>query len=78
MADQPFAITQSFAYVARSYQEQFRETKEKLAALPKSRQFDFSVTKIFGKFDLFCRRVIKLLDMFSTIEARDAAVVCSL
>ncbi|CAD7937238.1 unnamed protein product [Amoebophrya sp. A120] len=49
------------------YQEEYRKTKEKLMALPKGKQFDFSETLIFGRFDLFCRRVVKLIDMFSTI-----------
>jgi len=36
--------------------------------MPKGKQFDFNEMHIFGKFDLFCRRVIKLIDMFSTID----------
>ncbi|GMH97336.1 hypothetical protein TrST_g8180 [Triparma strigata] len=50
------------------YQEQYRITKDKLLTMPKGKQFDFSETQIFGKFDLFCRRVIKLIDMFSNIQ----------
>lgn len=50
------------------YQEQYHITKDKLLAVPKGRQFDFSEMQIFGKIDLFCRRVIKLIDMFSTIH----------
>eukprot|EP01042_Synura_sphagnicola_P000006 gene6-7_t len=50
------------------YQEQYRSTKEKLMTMPKGKQFDFSETQIFGKFDLFCRRLIKLMDMFSTVQ----------
>ncbi len=50
------------------YQELYRQTKEKLLLTPKGRQFDFSETQIFGKFDLFCRRLIKLMDMFSTMQ----------
>jgi dynein heavy chain len=50
------------------YQELYRSTKEKLLLTPKGRQFDFSETQIFGKFDLFCRRLIKLMDMFSTMQ----------
>ena len=37
-------------------------------AQAKGKQFDFSEQAIFGKFDLFCRRLIKLIDMFSTIH----------
>eukprot|EP00820_Chromera_velia_P029268 Cvel_12266.t1-p1 / transcript=Cvel_12266.t1 / gene=Cvel_12266 / organism=Chromera_velia_CCMP2878 / gene_product=Dynein gamma chain, flagellar outer arm, putative / transcript_product=Dynein gamma chain, flagellar outer arm, putative / location=Cvel_scaffold794:55107-67642(+) / protein_length=1727 / sequence_SO=supercontig / SO=protein_coding / is_pseudo=false len=51
-----------------AYQEQYRVTKDKLLTLPKGKQFDFSDTQIFGRFDLFCRRVVKLIDMFSTIQ----------
>ena len=51
-----------------AYQEQYRLTKDKLLTMPKGKQFDFSETQIFSKFDLFCRRVIKLIDMFSTIH----------
>ena len=50
------------------YQEQYRITKEKLMQTPKGKQFDFSETQIFGKFDLFCRRLIKLMDMFSSMQ----------
>lgn len=50
------------------YQEQYRTTKEKMMTTPKGKQFDFSETQIFGKFDLFCRRLIKLMDMFSTMQ----------
>lgn len=50
------------------YQDQYRITKEKLMTTPKGKQFDFSETQIFGKFDLFCRRLIKLMDMFSTMQ----------
>lgn len=51
-----------------AYQEQYRVTKDKLLTLPKGKQFDFSETQIFGRYDLFCRRVVKLIDMFSTIH----------
>jgi len=50
------------------YQETYRLTKEKLASNPKGKQFDFNEQAIFGRFDLFCRRVIKLIDLFSTIQ----------
>jgi dynein heavy chain len=51
-----------------SYQEQYRFTKDKLQAIPRGKQFDFNQMAIFGKFDLFSRRLIKLIDMFSTIH----------
>jgi dynein heavy chain len=49
------------------YQKEYRATRETLLTLPKGKQFDFSETLIFGRFDLFCRRVSKLIDMFKTI-----------
>jgi dynein heavy chain len=54
--------------INEEYQDQYRITKEKLMTTPKGKQFDFSETQIFGKFDLFCRRLIKLMDMFSTMQ----------
>jgi dynein heavy chain len=51
-----------------AYKEQYKLTKAKLEQTPKGKQFTFKETDIFGRFDLFCRRVIKLIDMFSTIE----------
>lgn len=51
-----------------TYQEQYRVTKTLLEQTPKGKQFDFPENAIFGKFDLFCRRVMKLIDLFSTID----------
>lgn len=51
-----------------TYQQQYRVTNDKLFATPKGKQFEFNEMKIFGKFDLFCRRVMKLIDMFTTIH----------
>eukprot|EP00960_Hanusia_phi_P069522 767109-Hanusia_phi.AAC.3 len=50
-----------------AYQELYRLTKEKLQTQPKVKQFDFNESRIFGKFDLYCKRVQKLMDMFTTI-----------
>lgn len=36
--------------------------------MPKGKQFEFSPNQIFGKFDLFCRRVAKLIELFGTIQ----------
>ena len=51
-----------------AYQYQYELTKEKLQAMPKGRQFDFSKNQIFGKFDLFCRRLSKLIDLFTIVR----------
>lgn len=36
--------------------------------MPKGKQFEFSTNAIFGRFDLFCRRISKLIDLFETIH----------
>ena len=51
-----------------AYQQQYKLTKERLMAMPKGKQFEFSTNQIFGKFDLFCRRITKLIDLFKTIQ----------
>ncbi|KAJ1555489.1 Dynein heavy chain 8, axonemal, partial [Nowakowskiella sp. JEL0078] len=51
-----------------AYQRCFHETKEKLQEMPQEKQFDFSEMYIFGKFDAFCKRIQKVIDMFSIIE----------
>ena len=51
-----------------AYEEQYKLTKIKLEQTTKGKQFAFDEMRIFGKFKLFCRRVIKLIDMFSTID----------
>ena len=56
------------------YQEQYQETKQTLLTMPKSNHFNFSETLIFGRFDLFCRRVCKLIEMFQTIHQFTALV----
>ena len=50
------------------YQEQYHLTKKKLQQIPRGKQFDFNEMQIFGKIDIFCRRVMKLIDMFSTTD----------
>jgi hypothetical protein len=50
------------------YQEQYRLTKAKLETQTKGNQFDFSENHIFGKFELFCKRIQKLIDMFNTVR----------
>jgi len=50
------------------YQASYGQMRTQLAETPKGKQFDFNENVIFGKFDLFCRRVEKLVDMFTTVE----------
>ena len=52
-----------------SYKQHYHETKVQLEeSNPGGKQFDFNEMQIFGKFELFCRRVNKLIDMFTTIQ----------
>jgi len=39
-----------------------------MAAQPSGKQFDFNELQIFSKFELFCKRVQKLIFVFSTVE----------
>jgi dynein heavy chain len=51
-----------------AYQRCFHEIKKKLQETPNEKQFDFSEMYIFGKFDAFCKRIQKVIEMFSIIE----------
>lgn len=53
--------------VSKEYQNCFHKTKEKLEQNPAERQFDFSEMYIFGKFEMFHRRLVKIIHVFSTI-----------
>ncbi|KAK7114140.1 hypothetical protein V1264_000252 [Littorina saxatilis] len=50
------------------YRSEYHKVKAKLEAQPLERQFDFSEMYIFGKFDTFCRRMSKIIQMFEIIE----------
>ena len=50
-----------------AYQREYRSAKKSLQEDAKSKQFDFNEISIFGKFDLFIRRIFKLNEMFSVI-----------
>ncbi|RYE82178.1 MAG: hypothetical protein EOO65_05845, partial [Methanosarcinales archaeon] len=50
------------------YQESYRLTKEKLCLQPLGKQFDFDEAAIFGRIDSFCRRIIKLIDLYTTVQ----------
>ena len=65
---QLIARMESCLKLNEAYQEQYRLVKERLESTPKGKQFDFNERNIFGKFDLFCRRLVKLIDMFQTVQ----------
>ncbi|KAG2377570.1 hypothetical protein C9374_009086 [Naegleria lovaniensis] len=51
-----------------AYQHYYRKTKSELQLNPFGKQFDFSESAIFGKFDQFCWRIQKLIDLFTTFN----------
>lgn len=66
--DELIEVLQSCLDLHEAYVRQYEFTKERLQNVPKAKQFDFNPTQIFGKFDLFCRRITKLKELFSTIK----------
>jgi dynein heavy chain, axonemal len=65
------ALLQSFEkcfLLNEAYRDNYLRVKEKLQELPESKQFDFPDMQIIGKFDLFCQRITKLMDLFSTVQ----------
>jgi dynein heavy chain len=56
----------------QKYQEEYRKIKEKVETLPRGSHFDFSETQIFWKFDIFERRIFKLIEIFKTKQQFEA------
>uniref|UniRef100_A0A803XWP5 Dynein axonemal heavy chain 5 n=1 Tax=Meleagris gallopavo TaxID=9103 RepID=A0A803XWP5_MELGA len=52
----------------REYQNCFRNMKKTLEQNSAERQFDFSEVYIFGKFETFNRRLVKIIDVFNTMK----------
>ncbi len=51
-----------------AYKAEYASTKEKLAAIPKGRQFTFDEAVLFNKYNIFTRRLEKLIDMFTSVH----------
>jgi dynein heavy chain, axonemal len=51
-----------------AYQSAYKLTRDALAATPSVKQFDFPERQIFARFDLFSRRIVKLLDLMQTVQ----------
>jgi dynein heavy chain len=51
-----------------AYQRCFHDVKRRLQEKPQDKQFDFSEMYIFGKFDAFCKRISKVVEMFAIID----------
>nr|XP_013808177.1 PREDICTED: dynein heavy chain 5, axonemal isoform X2 [Apteryx mantelli mantelli] len=52
----------------QAYQNCFHRIKKKLEQNPAERQFDFSEMYIFGKFETFHQRLVKIIEVFNTIK----------
>ncbi|XP_019376784.1 PREDICTED: dynein heavy chain 5, axonemal [Gavialis gangeticus] len=69
--DQPQDIVvekiQATIRLKQEYQRCFHKTKENLEQTPSERRFDFSEMYIFGKFETFHRRLMKITNIFITI-----------
>ncbi|XP_033097914.1 dynein heavy chain 5, axonemal-like [Anneissia japonica] len=52
----------------KEYQKSFQKTKKKIDEIPGERPFEFSEMYIFGKFEAFCKRCEKIIDVVNTIE----------
>ena len=66
--DELIEMLQQCLDLHEAYKAQYEFTRERLQNVPKAKQFDFNPTQIFGRFDLFCRRITKLKELFSTIK----------
>ncbi len=52
----------------QAYQEQYRLAQAKLQQMAKGKQFDFPEPLIFGRFELFAGRLLKLIELFTTLD----------
>ncbi|VDP74906.1 unnamed protein product [Echinostoma caproni] len=52
----------------RDYQEHFHRVRRKLMENPSGKQFDFSETYIFGKFDIYCSQLKNLLNILDLMD----------
>ena len=50
-----------------AYVRNFEKMRERLKALPRGTNFEFDEPLIFGRLDLFYRRICKLIEVFTTI-----------
>jgi dynein heavy chain len=68
-ADELIEELKSCIALKEAYRHEYEKTKKRVATMSNGQKvFDFSESEIFGKFELFCRRIGKLIDLFSTIR----------
>ncbi|XP_043921456.1 dynein axonemal heavy chain 5-like [Protopterus annectens] len=59
---------QECIHLNEQYQKCFHRVRERLKESSNDRQFEFSENYIFGKFDMFCKRLEKIADMMNTMD----------
>lgn len=52
----------------RDYQAFFHKTKKRIQTTPDEKPFEFSEMYIFGKFEVFCKRLEKIINILDTVE----------
>jgi dynein heavy chain, axonemal len=65
---QLIGVLQECINLNQFYQEQYQLVKQKVQDLPSECHFNFEETTIFWKFNIFERRLVKLVDIFKTKE----------
>lgn len=52
----------------KCYKEKYKQAKTNTASSNKENNFEFGENQLFGKFDQFCKRLNKLIELFTTIK----------
>ena len=55
-------------HLYRDYQAFFHKTKRRIQTTPDEKPFEFSEMYIFGKFEAFCKRLEKIINIVDTVE----------
>ena len=67
--EQLIDVFQSCIDLNYAYMKQYESTKEYVDShVNFARKFDFDPAIIFGQFDLFCKRIGKLIEIFGTVH----------
>ena len=52
----------------KCYKEKYKQAKTNTTSSNKENNFEFGENQLFGKFDQFCKRLTKLIELFTTIK----------
>ncbi|XP_043198855.1 dynein axonemal heavy chain 8-like [Amphibalanus amphitrite] len=55
-------------HLYRDYQAFFHKTKRRIQTTPDEKPFEFSEMYIFGKFEAFCKRLEKIINILDTVD----------